>query len=246
MKRHTPKFIFTIFISFSLCLTAAGQNAMTKDFKPVVDSLDVLLKENRDVKGRLLLKNIMKRGNRLDFYFTESLGDYPWREGESEWFREQLESLFPDQYRKYTLGKVYSKNISLDRLETSELGSDGKPTSIRETVEKPSREAPLVSQLNGLEFSKGLSDRNIAVWHSHGRYFDYSSERWIWQRPCLFQTVEDMFTQSFVLPYLVPMLENAGAYVLLPRERDIQRYEVISDFDVLQHILQIPSLRRIL
>lgn len=243
MKRHTPKFIFTILISFSLCLTAAGQNAMTKDFKPVVDSLDVLLKENRDVKGRLLLKNIMKRGNRLDFYFTESLGDYPWREGESEWFREQLESLFPDQYRKYTLGKVYSKNISLDRLETSELGSDGKPTSIRETVEKPSREAPLVSQLNGLEFSKGLSDRNIAVWHSHGRYFDYSSERWIWQRPCLFQTVEDMFTQSFVLPYLVPMLENAGAYVLLPRERDIQRYEVISDFDVTDQAYGTASYR---
>lgn len=243
MKRHTPKFIFTIFISFSLCLTAAGQNAMTKDFKPVVDSLDVLLKENRDVKGRLLLKNIMKRGNRLDFYFTESLGDYPWREGESEWFREQLESLFPDQYRKYTLGKVYSKNISLDRLETSELGSDGKPTSIRETVEKPSRESPLVSQLNGLEFSKGLSDRNIAVWHSHGRYFDYSSERWIWQRPCLFQTVEDMFTQSFVLPYLVPMLENAGAYVLLPRERDIQRYEVISDFDVTDQAYGTASYR---
>lgn len=232
MKRHTPKFIFTILISFSLCLTAEGQNAMTKDFKPVVDSLDVILKENRDINGRLLLKNIMKRGNRLDFYFTESLGDYPWREGESEWFREHLKSLFPDQYSKYTLGKVYSKNISLERLETSELGSDGNPTSIREAVEKPSREAPLVSALNGLEFSKGLSDRNIAVWHSHGRYFDYNSERWIWQRPCLFQTVEDMFTQSFVLPYLVPMLENAGAYVLLPRERDIQRYEVISDFDV--------------
>ncbi len=232
MKRHTTKFIFALFISFSLCMTAEGQNAMTKDFKPVVDSLDVILKENRDINGRLLLKNIMKRGNRLDFYFTESLGDYPWREGESEWFREHLKSLFPDQYSKYTLGKVYSKNISLERLETSELGSDGNPTSIREAVEKPSREAPLVSALNGLEFSKGLSDRNIAVWHSHGRYFDYNSERWIWQRPCLFQTVEDMFTQSFVLPYLVPMLENAGAYVLLPRERDIQRYEVISDFDV--------------
>ena len=40
-----------------------------------------------------------------------------------------------------------------------------------------------------------------------------------------------MFTQSFVLPYLVPMLENAGAYVMLPRERDTQINEVIVDND---------------
>ena len=40
-----------------------------------------------------------------------------------------------------------------------------------------------------------------------------------------------MYTQGYVLPYLVPMLENAGAYVLLPRERDIQTHEVIADQD---------------
>ena len=43
--------------------------------------------------------------------------------------------------------------------------------------------------------------------------------------------VPDMFTQGFVLPYLVPMLENAGAYVMLPRERDTQKCEIIADND---------------
>lgn len=33
------------------------------------------------------------------------------------------------------------------------------------------------------------------------------------------------------LPYLVPMLENAGACVMLPRERDVQKYEVLADND---------------
>ena len=47
----------------------------------------------------------------------------------------------------------------------------------------------------------------------------------------MFRTCEDMFTQGFVLPYLVPMLENAGAYVMLPRERDIQVNEIIADND---------------
>ena len=38
-------------------------------------------------------------------------------------------------------------------------------------------------------------------------------------------------TNGFVLPFLVPMLENAGANVLLPRERDCQTAEVIVDND---------------
>ena len=42
---------------------------------------------------------------------------------------------------------------------------------------------------------------------------------------------EDLYTQSYVLPYLVPMLENAGACVLLPRETRLQRHEVLADND---------------
>lgn len=49
--------------------------------------------------------------------------------------------------------------------------------------------------------------------------------------PRLFCTTEDQFTQSFILPYLLPMLENAGANVFTPRERDTQKQEVIVDND---------------
>ncbi|MEG0648128.1 MAG: xanthan lyase, partial [Bacteroides sp.] len=52
-----------------------------------------------------------------------------------------------------------------------------------------------------------------------------------WQRARIFQTVEDLYTQSYVLPFLVPMLEQAGANVLIPRERDTQTNEVIIDND---------------
>ena len=44
-------------------------------------------------------------------------------------------------------------------------------------------------------------------------------------------TVEDLYPQAYVLPYLIPMLENAGAYVLTPRERDVSTQEIIVDFD---------------
>lgn len=78
---------------------------------------------------------------------------------------------------------------------------------------------------------KGLEGRHISVWASHGRYYDNDKERWKWQRPNLFCTTEDLFTQTIVVPYLIPMLENAGAYVFTPRERDWQPNEVIVDND---------------
>lgn len=78
---------------------------------------------------------------------------------------------------------------------------------------------------------RGLDGRIIAVWQSHGLYFDQGAGRWQWQRPKLFGTVEDLFAQGFVMPYLMPMLENAGAYVMSPRERDLSSTEIIADTD---------------
>lgn len=81
------------------------------------------------------------------------------------------------------------------------------------------------------EISRGLQNRHIALWQSHGQYFKNENGEWSWQRPRLFCTTEDLFTQSFILPYVIPMLENAGANVFTPRERDTQKNEVIVDND---------------
>ena len=78
---------------------------------------------------------------------------------------------------------------------------------------------------------RGLQGRHLSVWASHGRYYSNDEDKWKWQRPALFCTNEDLFTQTIVVPYLIPMLENAGAVVFTPRERDWQRHEVIVDND---------------
>lgn len=77
----------------------------------------------------------------------------------------------------------------------------------------------------------GLNNRYIALWHSHGYYFDMNLDRWEYQRAKLFGTVEDLSVMAYVVPYLVPLLENAGATVFLPRERDTRKEEVIVDND---------------
>ena len=92
--------------------------------------------------------------------------------------------------------------------------------------------APWVTRASRpFEITRGLEGRHIALWQSHGRYYINSKDKWGWQRPRLFCTSEDQFTQSFILPYLIPMLENAGANVFTPRERDTQKREIIVDND---------------
>lgn len=96
--------------------------------------------------------------------------------------------------------------------------------------EKYRHNTPFVTAVNPyVHPKKGMEGDIVALWHSHGRYFRGGG--WQWQRGLLFQTIEDTYTMGYVLPFLVPMLENAGAYVMLPRERDYNRHEVIVDND---------------
>ncbi|MGN1239867.1 MAG: hypothetical protein ACI4TV_03215, partial [Paludibacteraceae bacterium] len=63
-----------------------------------------------------------------------------------------------------------------------------------------------------------LSDRRIALWASHGTYYNKAREGWIWQRATLWNTVEDLYSTEYAR-LVVTMLENAGATVVQPRGR---------------------------
>ncbi|MBO5672905.1 MAG: xanthan lyase [Paludibacteraceae bacterium] len=76
---------------------------------------------------------------------------------------------------------------------------------------------------------QGLDGKHIALWGSHGQYFHQPTESWRWQRAKVWTTIEDLYTTSYTMPFLVPMLENAGAVVVQPRERDTQTYEQVVD-----------------
>ena len=90
------KRLFAILILIlSAFLDLHAQSKIVKDFKDACDSLNTLMTERTSVEGRISLKAVMKRGSVLDFYFTESLGDYPFRPGDAKWFRSELKKQFP-------------------------------------------------------------------------------------------------------------------------------------------------------
>ena len=218
-----------VFLVLLLLLTvwpSLAQTPRAKDFLEVSDSLSQRMQRRSGVKTRVRVNKVLARGKTLDFYFTSELVYHPWRPGEVAWFRQQLQ----ESISGYTLGKVYGGNQDISDLEMPALRSDGKPVETPFLRPDPRTETPpLVS--GSKWWGKGLSGRHIALWQSHGRYWSEKRERWEWQRGPAHRTVEDIYTQSYVVPFLMPMLENAGAVVLSPRERDPQTHEIVCDND---------------
>ena len=168
-------------------------------------------------------------GKTAKVYFPVSLSYQPFRESSRFLLIESLKKTLGRKFRKYDV-EVYTNSFTADQLIPNfyrkHLGKDSSRISIRKNSY-----SQLITKLDDLKPGSGLYNRSIALWHSHGYYFDMSLDRWEWQRARLFGTVEDISVMGYVLPYLTPMLENSGATVFLPRERDIQINEVIVDND---------------
>lgn len=229
INRHLSVFITCL----ALAWPAMGQSLVLSAYKTKCDTLTTLIKDKTTVSASIKLQSVMRRNGFLDFYFTTGIGDIPWTKSDVEWLKSTLHEIAPDGYGHYKIGTVYCGRTPLSEIALAPAGNDGKPKDHQWKTRDPlSSDGPaLVREEGGQEFSKGLSGRHVALWQSHGRYYEEATRRWEWQRAPLFTTVEDMYTQSYVLPFLIPMLENAGAYVMTPRERDTQKYEVIIDND---------------
>lgn len=133
---------------------------------------------------------------------------------------------------KYSGYKVTVNAVSYNKGEvTAVCNFDDLVLFSPKKVFRPTEKNRFVTDLGAQKAPDGLDGSNIALWQSHGWYFEPKLNRWEWQRARVHQTVEDLYTQSYVMPYLMPMLQNAGAYVMSPRERDINTTEIIVDND---------------
>ena len=168
-------------------------------------------------------------------YATVGLSYYPFRPANVRAMRDSVRALLPAEYRKAQI-ELYTDNREIAELipmAYRDAAQTRRLVEKRRLIPFTNRaQRPLVTRLSAAATpTEGLLGRHIAIWQSHGRYFDQTQDCWRWQRSALWQTCEDLYTQSYVLPYLVPMLEHAGACVMLPRERDIQLHEVLADND---------------
>lgn len=180
--------------------------------------------------GKTKLENfsIDYKRKTISIYVSDNFAYQPFRPETVEGIYRKISRVLPGPVNYYQ-PKVYVKNQPIDELVPN-LYRKKKKDKSRQWLEVDYKGAPWTQNISRPnEITRGLQGRHISLWQSHGRYFKNEKNAWKWQRPPLFCTTEDLFTQSFVVPYLIPMLESAGAIVFTPRERDIQKNEVVVD-----------------
>lgn len=164
----------------------------------------------------------------LDFYFSPTATHIPLRTAWIEEIRSGIAEGMGWSFRHYRI-VLHARGRLLEDYVPNTYREQGNLDTTR--LAAPYLGKSLVSRTDRDTYPGGLSGKHIALWPSHGFFFDQQLDRWQWQRARLWGTVEDIFPWSFTNTYLVPMLENAGATVLLPRERDTQVYEIVVDND---------------
>lgn len=147
----------------------------------------------------------------------------------TEHIYKKIKGELPKPYRKYQI-TVMINGMTIDDLIPNRLSRNADKSRLWGSIDYNGE--PWVKDISyPAKTTHGLQGRHLSLWASHGSYYDQKQGCWRWQRPKLFATTEDLFTQTIVVPYLIPMLENAGAVVFTPRERDWQKEEIIVDND---------------
>ena len=235
--KHLTRVLGILLYSLMLAIPAIGQHSSkidTKEYQFLGDSLDAYLEGRATVFGSVAVDKMnIVNGTTLEIHFTRPLLEYPLRNEHVTRIYTLVDSLLSPDFDGYKL-KIYAQKTLLEDLASPYYSDDTKRSDANSgswaSLKENDMTKPWVVNLSTKNNpQKALQGDHIALWQSHGWYYDQKLQRWEWQRARIFQTVEDLYTQSYVLPFLVPMLENAGANVMMPRERDTRREEVIVD-----------------
>ncbi len=220
--------MISLLIALLVCGNISAAEISVSTRKELAEMLTRIV--GREVSGANVKIQAVKRSRgKVGIYATAGLSYYPFRPANVAAMRDSVRMLLPREFHKSKI-EIFTDGREIAGLIPMAYDKESIAMKITPFVNRS--QTPLVTRLSVVAPpEKGLAGRHIALWQSHGRYFDQSRNGWRWQRSQLWQTCEDLYTQSYVLPYLVPMLENAGACVLLPRERDVQRVEVLADND---------------
>lgn len=221
--------LLILLLVFSAVVQSSGQttelrNSLRKYFKNYVPKEQKLLP-----KPKFLRCDISSRTKTLKIYVEQNFSYQNFTPETVEDIYSSISGIIPKAYKSYKL-QVITNGYAIDELVPNRFRST--PDSTRQWSNIKYTGAPWVKNISRPnKITKGLAGNHLALWASHGRFYDWNKDVWRWQRPKLFGTTEDLFTPTIVIPYLIPMLENAGAYIFTPRERDHQKSEIIIDND---------------
>lgn len=173
---------------------------------------------------KIHVKNIRVKGSYVTIYSNNILSCLSFSPAEVTQLRKDVSRwVFGHEKGKVT---IYSDRYELGSLITARYKPIKNPYLIGKI---PYGGGSFISNEDkAFTANKGLQGKHLTVWPSHGLYYNLTQDQWRWQRATMWSMVEDVYSHQLVNQWLVPMLENAGAYVFEPRERDTQTEEIIT------------------
>lgn len=226
MNLKYASFLFSLIVGFFLQNLAAQE--ISSELRTQIGKMLTTIARKEISVGEINIDSVSIQKKELCLFANLNCSYIPFRKKNVQVIYQTIQTMLPPEFAKYKI-KVYSDNKSIEELIP--IAFQNRKSKKKELFTNKFNN-PLITNISKpYTPTEGLLGRHIALWQSHGFYYESKLNRWEWQRARIFQTVEDLYTQSFVLPYLVPMLESAGANVLLPRERDTQTTEIIIDND---------------
>ncbi len=233
MSRHFWAIVFCLF-GISV-LSAQGVDktvyrALSEYFKNYTSDRTQLKFSALDRRKNSVVVN--DKARKVIIYANEAFAGQAFTPGVVDKIYEDVRGILPKRLRKYRIEILYKGRAIEERIPNIYRNGKSVDESRLWGVIRYDGNPWVRNVSRPFEVTAGLQNRHLALWQSHGRYYFADSDLWKWQRPSLYCTVEDLFTQSIVVPFLMPMLENAGALVYTPRERDWQKNCVIVDNDI--------------
>ena len=206
-----------LFLALVCCFSGYAQIR-----QELTDSLNAFARR-RAVVNRIAINRLSYNSGVISLTTNDHLACVPWRKADVDSLKQIVRKAYGAQSDVRVC--IYSNGVELEKLALSDTE---RPWG---SYTRPYVQPWVIQEDKPFVVDSGMAGKHIALWASHGYHYDYKTNRWKWQRARLMQTVEDLYTSSYTIPFLVPMLERAGAYVVQPRERDIQTHEVIIDND---------------
>lgn len=211
-------------------------------FSVMADSIKAYLQPTANMRSAVKVESVYTFAKNDSIYinFSRTLADYPMRSYTLDRINKIVKKTMPKEFKNKKFA-LFANNTKMSALVNPYYTPDGKYDKIMKKGLADKKDAKrrgepkvktLKKELNRpFDITLGLQDKHIAMSNSHGWFYEPTLDRWEFQRARLFGVVEDTYTMSYVVPFLVPMLENAGAVVMMPKERDWNLEEVIVDND---------------
>ena len=161
----------------SLFAQAGNAQELSQDIRQQIgDYLDGLAKKEIAV-GRVKIDSVAVEGKTLQLFANDNWSYYPFREDNVAEIYQGVAALLPTEFAKHKV-QIITHKRSMEELIPQALLSkkDKKAKTFNPEITKP-----LVTRLSAVHTpTSGMLNRHIALWQSHGWYYEPKLDRWEW------------------------------------------------------------------